>query len=208
MMASERNGTREEYQSLLDIAVEAALAAGALIRERKTEDLGITFKEEGKHNLVTVMDLASEALIKKMIGERLEGARFLAEEGGGNYDLEPLTWVIDPIDGTVNYAHGIPLYCVSIAAVQNNEPVAGVIYGPEINELFTATKGGGAFLNGASLNVSTNADLEKAILVTGFPYNVEENPFGCIDSFADFLRMGIPVRRLGSAALDLAYVAA
>jgi myo-inositol-1(or 4)-monophosphatase len=193
---------------LLDVASDAALQAGALIRKGITDDLHVTFKEQGKHNLVTIMDTASEALIKKVIGERLEGARFLAEESGGNHDLTPLTWVVDPIDGTVNYAHGIPIYCVSIAAVADNEPVVGVIYAPETNELFTATRGGGAFLNGEPLRVSQTDDIERAILVTGFPYNVAENPYGCIDAFAAFLGLGIPIRRLGSAALDLAYVAA
>ena len=193
---------------LLDVATDAARQAGALIKKGITDDLHVSFKDEGKHNLVTIMDTASEALIKKVVGERLEGMLFLAEESGGNHDLTPMTWVVDPIDGTVNYAHGIPIYCVSIAVVADNEPVVGVIYAPETDELFTATRGGGAFLNGRRLRVSGTDDIDKAILVTGFPYNVAENPYGCIDAFSAFLGLGIPIRRLGSAALDLAYVAA
>lgn len=197
-----------EFAELLESAVEAARQAGTLIREGITGELGITYKAEGKNNLVTVMDTASEDLIRKILLERHPGTEFLAEESGGNHELKQLTWVVDPIDGTVNYAHGIPLYCVSIGAVMNNEPVVGVIYNPNTNEMFTATKGGGAFLNGTRLRVSTNNDIERSVLVTGFPYNVEDNPFGCIDSFVEIIKMGVPVRRLGSAAIDLAYVAA
>jgi myo-inositol-1(or 4)-monophosphatase len=200
--------TTVDKATLLDIAVDAARQAGKLVSDRIDTDMEIRFKEQGAYNLVTAMDLASEQLIKEIIGARQNGAIFLAEESGGNYDLRPLTWVVDPIDGTVNYAHGVPIYCISIAAVMENEPVAGAIYHPPTGELFTATKGGGAFLNGARLSVSDTTELSRSVLVTGFPYNVAENPFGCIDAFADFLRRGIPVRRLGSAALDLAYVAA
>lgn len=197
-----------EYSALLDSAIMAARQAGDLITRAVGSDLGIQYKDEGKNNLVTVMDTAAEDTIRELLAERHPDVLFLAEESGGNENLEPLTWVVDPIDGTVNYAHGVPLYCVSIAAVQNNEPVVGVIYNPNTDELFTATKGGGAYLNGTPLKVSLNDDLEHSVLVTGFPYNVGENPFGCIDSFVELISMGIPVRRLGSAALDLAYVAA
>ncbi len=197
-----------EFAALLDSAIEAARQAGTLIREGINGDLGITYKEEGKNNLVTLMDTASEELIRTILIGRHPDTQFLAEESGGNRDFSTLTWVVDPIDGTVNYAHRIPLYCVSIAAVLDNEPVVGVVYNPNTSEMFTATKGGGAYLNGERLQVSRNNDLERAVLVTGFPYNVEENPFGCIDSFTEIVGMGIPVRRLGSAALDLAYLAA
>lgn len=193
---------------LLETAVAAARAAGELVRSRAKGDLEVKFKPEGVHNLVTQMDVASERLIKEMISAKVEGARFLAEESGGTEDLGPLTWVIDPIDGTVNYAHGIPIYCVSIAAVEHGEPVVGVIYNPNLDELFTARAGGGAYLNGARLTVSETSSVEQSFLVTGFPYNVSENPYGCIDSFVELMKLGIPIRRLGSAALDLAYVAA
>lgn len=197
-----------DLQSLLHAATDAAQQAGTLIRDAIDGDLGITYKEQGRNNLVTEMDTASEHLIQRVLAGHHPDIMFLAEESGGNEDLERATWVVDPIDGTVNYAHGIPIYCVSIAAVVGNEPVVGVIYNPNTAELFTAVKGAGAQLNGRPLRVSTNADLSRAILVTGFPYNVEENPHGCIDAFTEFIREGIPVRRLGSAALDLAYLAA
>ena len=200
--------TPERTQALLETAIAAARAAGELVHRSIGEELDIQNKELGVQNLVTKMDHASEELIKSMIERAHPGSRFLAEESGGDLDLTELTWVIDPIDGTVNYAHGIPIYCVSIAAVRNNEPVVGVIYDPNTDELFTATRGGGAFVNGRPMRVSTIDKLERAVLVTGFPYNVSENPYACVDSFVDFMMMGVPVRRLGSAALDLAYTAA
>jgi myo-inositol-1(or 4)-monophosphatase len=199
---------QDNREELLATAVAAARAAGDLVHSRIDDELEISNKEQGVQNLVTEMDHASERLIKEMIEQRHPGSVFLAEESGGNQDLIDLTWVIDPIDGTVNYAHGIPIYCVSIAAVRNNEPIVGVIYNPNIGELFTATRGGGAHLNGRPMKVSTITELERAVLVTGFPYNVAENPHGCVDSFTDFMMRGVPVRRLGSAALDLAYTAA
>jgi len=207
-MTSNQPETTSDYAPLLESAVEAARQAGTLIREGITGDLGITYKEEGKNNLVTLMDVASEDLVRRILLERHPGTEFLAEESGGYTELSRLTWVVDPIDGTVNYAHGIPLYCVSIAAVLHGRPVAGAIYNPNTREMFTALRGGGAFLNGERLQVSTNDELEHAVLVTGFPYNVGENPFGCVDAFVEVVQRGIPVRRLGSAALDLAYVAA
>lgn len=197
-----------ELAALLHTATEAATEAGRLVHGRISSLEEIRHKPDGIHNLVTEMDIASEELIKKIVSERHEGSIFLAEESGGSADLAPLTWVVDPIDGTVNYAHGIPIYCVSIAAVVENEPVVGVIFDPSTKELFTAIKGGGAFVNGVRMHVSATSELARAILVTGFPYNVAENPYGCVDSFIDFMSMGIPIRRLGSAALDLAYTAA
>lgn len=196
------------------MAIDAARAAGDLARSRVNDALTIEFKEEGNYNLVTEMDVACEKLIKGMITERMGRSRFLAEESGGDqdHDLTELTWVVDPIDGTVNYAHRVPIYSVSIAAVRENKPIIGVVYNPTTGELFTAIAGRGGFFEDQSgqrrrMKVSTTSDIQRSVLVTGFPYNVEENPFGCIDAFVEIIRRGIPVRRLGSAALDLAYVA-
>jgi myo-inositol-1(or 4)-monophosphatase len=199
---------QDNLTGLLATAVDAAKAAGRLVHGRIGDELEIRNKELGVQNLVTEMDHASENLIKEMIEARHPGSVFLAEESGGNQDLVELTWVIDPIDGTVNYAHGIPIYCVSIAAVRENEPLVGVIYNPNNDELFTATRGGGASVNDVPMRVSEISELNRSVLVTGFPYNVAENPYACIDSFIDFMMLGVPVRRLGSAALDLAYTAA
>ncbi|MBK8912674.1 MAG: inositol monophosphatase [Chlorobi bacterium] len=197
-----------DLPKLLEVATEAANSAAQLLASRFGTDMDVRLKPGGAHDLVTEMDIASEKLIQHVIRGHLPDAKFLGEETGGDRDLTELTWVVDPIDGTVNYAHGIPIWCVSIAAVANHCPLVGVIANPSVGELFTATSGAGAFLNGKRLRVTETPGLVGSVLVTGFPYNVAENPFGCIDSFAAFVRRGIPVRRLGSAALDLAYVAA
>lgn len=207
MMGNE-NFANNDILKLLEVATEAANKAAKLLASRFGTAMDVRLKPGGAHDLVTEMDLASEKLIQEVVRGHFVDAKFLGEETGGNRDLTQLTWVVDPIDGTVNYAHGIPIWCVSIAAVANNQPIVGVIANPNVGELFTTAQGNGAFLNGKRLRVTETPGLTGSVLVTGFPYNVAENPFGCIDSFAAFVRRGIPVRRLGSAALDLAYVAA
>lgn len=199
----------DSLRPLLDLAVRAGTAAGEMLLERfrNADDLGVTHKGEGINNLVTEMDTAAEAMIREILSER-EDIIFLGEESGGNTDLTQPTWVVDPIDGTVNYANRLPIWCVSIAVVQENEPIVGVIVNPVLGERFTATKRGGAYVNGKRLSVSDHSDLQTSLLVTGFPYNINENPHNTIDTFGEILRHGIAVRRLGSAALDLAYVAA
>ncbi len=197
-----------DYLSLLQLAEQTALSAGAILREGFGGSFSIANKE-GRHNLVTEYDHRSEDCIISAIHSQYPEHSFLAEESGasGNEAIS-VRWIIDPLDGTVNFAHSIPLFCVSIAAEIAGEIVCGVIYQPLLNELFSAVKGGGAFLNGNRIYVSSKMNLEDAILVTGFPYNVSDNPNNCIDHFSAFLRLGVPIRRLGSAALDLAYTAA
>ncbi len=192
---------------LLRSATDAARAAGDILHS----GFGTTFtsrSKEGRHNLVTEFDLRCEEKIISMLRVATPDAGFLAEESGLSDSNGTLTWVIDPLDGTVNFAHGIPIFCVSIAATLNGVPVCGVIHNPMLNETFTAIAGGGAFLNGTKLQVSTTTSVADSILVTGFPYNVNENPRQCIEQFSTIIRKGLPVRRLGSAALDLAYTAA
>ncbi len=201
--------TPTDTKELLALAVRAADAAGHMLlyRFRDPASLIIRAKDEGINNLVTEMDTAAEELIREILSEAPDIV-FLGEETGGNLDLTRPTWVVDPVDGTVNYAHGVPIWCVSIAVVQDNEPIVGVIRNPILDETFTAVKGEGAFLNGRQLHVSSQDELPRSLLVTGFPYNINENPFGAIDAFGAILGRGVAVRRLGSAALDLAYVAA
>ncbi|HYF01974.1 MAG TPA: inositol monophosphatase family protein [Patescibacteria group bacterium] len=195
----------------LQCAVEAAQMAGAILKE----GFGTHFKTENKegiHNLVTEYDHKAERAIIEHITKLFPLHTFLAEESGASgaktFLKDQVRWIIDPLDGTVNFAHNIPIFCVSVAAELNGEIVAGAIYQPITDELFTATKGGGAFLNGNPLKVTNTKVLKDSILVTGFPYNVSENPNGCIDHFSCLLKLGLPIRRLGSAAIDLAYVAA
>lgn len=196
-----------DIHKLLDHAIEASRIAGAILMEGFGKPLSIQSKE-GIHNLVTEYDTRSEAAIIEYFHRVTPGATVLAEESGQQLGDNELAWIIDPLDGTVNFAHGIPIFCVSIAATFRGEIVCGVVYNPVSNELFTATLGGGAFLGSVPLHVSNTTSLMDAILVTGFPYNVVENPLRCIDQFTAVVRKGLPVRRLGSAALDLAYTAA
>jgi myo-inositol-1(or 4)-monophosphatase len=197
-----------EVARVLAAAVEAAVEAGALLRS----GFGSAFtveRKEGRHNLVTSYDREAERLIVERLRQQFPESSFWAEESGRSGSAGgKLVWLVDPLDGTVNFAHGIPIFCVSIAAVVDGELLCGVIYQPMLGELFTAARGEGAWLNGKRLQVSQTEALEDAILVTGFPYNVAENPGNCMEHFLRFLRLGLPIRRLGSAALDLAYVAA
>ena len=194
---------------LLDIAIKAAKEAGGLLNEGFGTNLKISSKDT-VNDLVTEYDHRSEEMIIDILSSEEPGSCFLAEEKGaqGENIEDNIRWVIDPLDGTVNYAHNVPIFSVSIAAEYKKELLAGVVYNPVINEMFTAAKGHGAYLNDEKLSISNCGDLEKSLLVTGFPYNVQKNPCRTIDLFVEIVQRGIPVRRLGSAALDLAYVAA
>lgn len=196
-----------DVNQLLPDVVELAKKAGAVLREGYGTAIEARGKD-GRHNLVTEYDIRVEGLLFDALRELVPGSGFLGEEGGAVEGITDLQWVVDPLDGTVNFAHGIPIFCTSIGAVVNGQTVLGVIHHPLLNETFTAVRGHGAHLNGTPLRVSTTPSLDRAILVTGFPYNVNTNPERCIDQFAAIVGRGLPVRRLGSAALDLAYTAA
>lgn len=190
------------------IAIEAALLAGEILRQGFGTHFNISSKE-GKHNLVTDYDHKSEKAIIEFLGKNVKNSHFLAEESGASgKDSGGIFWIIDPLDGTVNFAHEIPVFAVSIAASQNDKTIAGIVYQPITHELFVAELGKGAFLNGRKIHVSNVFNIEKAILATGFPYDLARNPFHCIEHFVDILKLGIPIRRMGSAAIDLAYTAA
>lgn len=191
---------------MLHLAIQAAREAGRLLREGLANAHDIRYKE-GEYNLVTEMDGLAERTIIEMIRAANPAHTFLAEESGADAAESHYRWIIDPLDGTVNYAHGVPIFCVSIALEVRGLVELGVIYNPMLDELFTAERGKGAFRNGAPIAVSPQTEFGKSLLVTGFPYNVKENPMHCIDHFINFVREGRPIRRLGSAALDLAYVA-
>jgi len=194
---------------LVFVATQAALQAGELLKRGFGTSFVIESKP-GKQNLVTEYDKASEKCIISSILNHFPNHSFLAEESGTTQNAESaVLWIIDPLDGTVNFAHGIPMFSISIAAAINKEIVAGVVFQPLTNELFIAQKGKGAYLNGSRLQVSKNSSLnDDVMLATGFPYNADENPGHCIDQFAHLTQLGIPIRRLGSAAIDLSYLAA
>lgn len=197
---------KESFSQLTLIAMEAALQAGELLRKGFGTSFSISSKE-GKHNLVTEYDYLAEKTIIDFIKKKVPGSYFLAEESGKTGTEEGFLWIIDPLDGTVNFAHQIPFFCVSIAVEKKGKIIAGAIFDPMHQELFAVEENKGSFLNGKKIRVSPIADLQKAMLSTGFPYNLFENPFHCIEHFTDILKVGIPVRRLGSAALELAYIA-
>ena len=199
----------ESLSQITLVGIEAALAAGDLLRHGFGTEYSISFKPDGNQNLVTEFDTRSEKLIIDFIRNTIPEAQFLAEEGGKTGSpSSSILWIIDPLDGTVNFAHKIPVFAVSIAAQKNGQTICGIIYQPITQELFVAEKGVGAFVNGLPLKVSSVKNLDHSLLATGFPYNLIENPSHCIESFLKVLHLGIPIRRLGSAAIDLAYTAA
>jgi myo-inositol-1(or 4)-monophosphatase len=199
---------KESLSHLTLIAIEAALLAGELLRQGFGTQFSISSKE-GRHNLVTEYDHRSEKLIIDFIKQHVSSSHFLAEESGATgKDKNGILWIIDPLDGTVNFAHQIPVFAVSIAAQSEGKVISGVVYQPLTHELFVAEIGKGAFLNGQKLRVSEVRTVEMAMMATGFPYDLAKNPCHCIDHFVDILKLGIPIRRLGAAAVDLAYTAA
>ncbi len=191
----------------LKAAVQAAQAAGKIHKKHYGKTLNIQFKSKNNQNLVTQVDKLSEKAILSLLQKRFPAHNFLGEESGGQENNSRYTWVVDPLDGTTNFAHAYPFFCVSIALLKDKKPVAAVVYDSLRNECFTAEKGRGAFLNGRRLNVSKIGTLEESLLCTGFAYAVRETRYN-LDNFEKFVLKAQGVRRDGSAALNLAYVAA
>jgi myo-inositol-1(or 4)-monophosphatase len=191
----------------LATGIEAALEAGRIHRRYFRHDPAI--HKKGRIDLVTAADLEAERMFRACIAARFPGHQVIGEEDAGpTSGPSRYRWIIDPVDGTTNFAHGLALFCVSIALEIDRELAVGVVYDPINDELFTAERGGGARLNGAPMAVSSVATLVDAMLVTGFPYTVREERRKQVNVFAAFLGEAQAVRRLGSAALDLCYVAA
>jgi len=187
--------------NFLNTAVELALHAGQLIKRMAKQSHTITFK--GAVDLVTEADVASEALVIAGIKERFPDHGILAEEKGIEQGESEYLWIIDPLDGTTNYAHGFPVYGVSIALEYRGEITVGVVYEPNLDELFTAEKGKGAFLNGAPIRVSETRELDRSLLATGFPYNFRTDPDRIIKPFTGFSLNAQGIRRAGAATIDL-----
>lgn len=192
---------------LKNTLVEAARAGAAEILRFFNNEFKVTNKE-GINNPVTDADHASERAIISVIRSKYPDHYILSEEAGRIVQESKYKWIIDPIDGTINFAHGIPLNCVSIAVEHEGEIILGAVYNPHLNELFVAEKGKGATLNDKPIKVSTQENAINACLVTGFPYTYLDMPNGPLEVFERFIRKGVPVRRLGSAAIDLCWVAA
>lgn len=190
---------------MLEMAIEAARRAGQVIAERYPNERNITVK--GYRDIVTEVDKAAEIVILDLIRERFPDHAILSEEAGGSGIGDGYTWVVDPLDGTTNYAHRIPVFSVSVGVMEAGEPIIGVVYDPLRDEMFVAEQGKGARLNGVPMGVSKMARLDHAVvgLDWGHSDEVRERTLGLLSRVAP--RCGT-VRALGSAALALAYVAA
>jgi myo-inositol-1(or 4)-monophosphatase len=192
----------------LATAVEIVLRAGDIQMARRQS--GFHVEKKGTIDLVTEVDLECERVCRAVIAERFPSHDILAEELSrpGERASSRYRWVFDPLDGTTNYAHGLPIFCASLALEIDGRAEVGAVYDPTRRELFTAERGVGAFLNGAPLHVSSTPVLLDSLLVTGFPYDVHKHTADLLEMFGAFLGTARAVRRLGSAALDLCYVAA
>ena len=191
----------------LNIAVKAARRAGSIIT-RASEDIGsLTVNDKSYNDFVTEVDLASEKEIIRVLKASYPEHAFLGEETGLSHQADNI-WIIDPLDGTTNFLHGFPQYCISIALEEKGEITQAVIYDPNRNDLFTATKGQGAYLNQRRMRVSNKSKLKESILGTGFPFRDFQHLPVYLKIFEEVVRGTSGVRRPGSAALDLAYVAA
>lgn len=189
----------------LETAVQVAREAGALLLPYFHHGVRVEYK--GDVDIVTEADRASEMLIIQRLRERFPDHAIVAEEGGGHSSHSGYRWYIDPLDGTTNFAHTFPMFCVSMGLEKNHELIAGVIYDPLRDELFAAERGGGARLNGAPIHVSSGNRLEEALVATGFPSRKRHQSIN-IHFYHQISLRSHGVRRAGSAALDLAYVAA
>ena len=183
-----------------------ARGAGEILMSGLGQKIQVDHKSE--IDLVTEMDRLSEAFLLDRIREHYPDDRIVAEESGITQGNNGNVWHIDPLDGTINYAHGIPIFAVSLGYMQDGEVKLGVIYDPVRDECYTAKRGKGAFLNGKRLHVSAVDQLIQSLLVTGFPYDIRERKDNNLDHYSNLSMQSQGVRRLGSAALDLCYIAA
>ena len=192
----------EDY---LRLAVEAAKLGGEVLRQYYGKEKKIEYK--GEIDVVTEADKQSERVVVDLLSSRFPHHSILAEEGGSWEKSSEYKWVVDPLDGTSNYAHDYPFFSVSIALEKRGEVIAGAVYHPILEELFIAEKGGGAYLNDRRIHVSKVTALKKALLSTGFPYDILKDPDEALGLFGNFIHASQGIRRDGSAALDLCYLA-
>jgi myo-inositol-1(or 4)-monophosphatase len=191
----------------LSTAIEAVVAAGNL--QLAKFGTGVRVDKKGAIDLVTEVDVEIERMFRALVAERFPDHDVLAEElGDSGARGARHRWVFDPIDGTTNFAHGVPIFCASLALEIDGEAVVGAVYDPNRKELFTAEAGVGAWMNGQRLKASANATVLESLLVTGFPYSVHQEPEAFLKVFGQVLKQARAVRRLGSAAIDICWVAA
>lgn len=187
-------------------AVSLAKEAGLFLKENLNKRHEIKYK--GEINIVTAEDKASEAMIMERIRREFPAHDIMSEESAFLDSGAEYRWIVDPLDGTTNYAHGYPVFCVSIALQRKGEIVLGCIYNPMLDELFTSESGSGAFLNGEEIRVSSVTDFSRSFLATGFPYDLRQGGNNNLNYFIGLAKRTLAIRRAGSAALDLAYTAA
>ena len=188
------------------VAADAALLAGQIQKARLGTDIGV--ENKGELDLVTEVDRACEVAILARLRRSFPTHDFVAEESAPSLSGSEYVWYIDPLDGTTNYAHNYPFYCVSIALTRNERVMASAVYDPVKDELFTAARGRGATCNGFPLKVSPYRDLRRSVFLTGFPYDLRDDVPHTLRLFERFLHHARALRRDGAAALDLAYLAA
>jgi myo-inositol-1(or 4)-monophosphatase len=206
MMATGRKVEVMPHSPELELMLHLAREAGEILRSGFGTAMQVEHK--GPVDLVTEFDRRSEALILEAIRREYPADGILSEESGSNGVRGGRTWIVDPLDGTTNFAHGIPVFAITMAVMDDRGLHSGVVYDPLRQEMFWAERGGGAFREGRRLQVSQVDDLRRSLLVTGFPYDIATSRFNNLDHYANFAVRCQGVRRLGSAALDLAYLAA
>ena len=193
-------------KDLKECAIEIAREAGIFLKDKLNSVHTIDYK--GEINLVTEVDKISEEMITSKINALFPDHDILAEEFTDIDRGSDFRWIIDPLDGTTNYAHGYPYFCVSIALERLNTMTVGIVYDPMLDEMFVAEKGKGAFVNDREIHVSNTRGIIKSLLATGFPYDIREDSHNNLNYFNEMILKAQAIRRAGSAALDLAYVAA
>ena len=191
---------------LLSTAIEAVVRAGDL--QMAKFGTGVRIDKKGAIDLVTEVDLEVERMFRAMVAERFPDHDVLAEELGGAARGARHRWVFDPLDGTTNFAHGVPIFCASLALEIDGRAAIAAVYDPNRRELFTAEAGVGSWMNGQRLRVSTNDRVLESMMVTGFPYTVHQEADAFLKTFGQVLKHARAIRRLGSAAIDICWVAA
>lgn len=195
----------DELKKICEVAKQAAMKSGEYALSRLATKKDIDHKS-GINDLVTDVDKKCEKIVIDIIKETFPEHSILAEESGEEHNAEGYTWVIDPIDGTTNYAHGFPVFCTSVGVMAEGRSVVGVVYDPTRDELFHCIKGEGAFLNGDPISVSGAKSVSESLIATGFAYNIERK-IANLGHFRKMLECAQAVRRPGAAAIDLCYVA-
>ena len=197
----------KEPEQICTKVIDISKKAGAFIRQELSGIKSHHIESKGTHDYVTYVDKKAENIIVEALKQVLPDAGFITEENTVKTGQKAYTWIVDPLDGTTNFIHGLPCFSVSIALMQNSEIIAGVVYEINLDECFYAWKGGGAYLNGTPIRVSEKEYLKDSLLATGFPYHNYSRLEKYLDLFTWCLHNTHGVRRLGSAAVDLAYVA-